>query len=438
MTGQTSRRHNRWLDRVAILCLVAWVALLCVRTWREAPQQSPGRRNFARTTDIEHERSIGGKCPPEINPEHLSAITEVRLARRLVEGARWILRMQEPSGRFWYWYDPEQDLFSDAGDDNFLRQAGTCYALALAYEMTGERDFLTAAQRSLEYLRGFMHDLDDDKAYFLFDGMAKLGGIALPMLAMLKVRALTGQGQYDGDLKKLAAMVLHLQEQYGTGQYKSTYVYRGDFQHEKTAGWESNIYPGEAMLALAEMHRQFGEARHRDSIDLALSFYREESRWQNHAFLAWSISAMASMFEQTRLEPYAEFGLLLSDHMITEQNFDDDARFGSFHREPGANTSSYIEGLGDGLQLASLRMDQKRMDCYSTAILAGFVWLFQLQYDEEHAAGLPDPGCAVGGVRSSPGDAVLRIDATQHTISAYSKGLRYVFRRPRAQGPSSR
>ena len=42
-------------------------------------------------------------------------------------------------------------------------------------------------------------------------------------------------------------MILFLQKKYNTGQYKSTYVYRGDYEYEKNSGWESRIYPGEAL-----------------------------------------------------------------------------------------------------------------------------------------------------------------------------------------------
>ena len=99
--------------------------------------------------------------------------------------------------------------------------------------MTGERRYLVGARQSIAYLLSFKQQLDDDKAYFLFDDKAKLGGISLPMLTMLKIRRLTGTTAYDELLRQLANVTLLLQEKYETGQFKSTYVYRGDYAYEK-------------------------------------------------------------------------------------------------------------------------------------------------------------------------------------------------------------
>ena len=70
-------------------------------------------------------------------------------------GADWIIAMQEHHGRFRYWYDPVSDKFSSKNDDNFLRQAGTSFSLALVYEMTGEPRYLEAAKKSVPVPVGF-------------------------------------------------------------------------------------------------------------------------------------------------------------------------------------------------------------------------------------------------------------------------------------------
>jgi hypothetical protein len=205
-------------------------------------------------------------------------------------GAEWILSMQEPSGRFQYWYDPVLGQFSSKTDDNFLRQAGTSFSLMLVYKMTADLRYFAAARQSVSYLLQFKKQLGVDKAYFLFHEKAKLGGISLPMLTMLEMRQLTGTREFDETLVQLANMILFLQEKYQTGQYKSTYVYRGNYAYEKETGWESKIYPGEALYALAKMYLAFGDAQYKHSMDWALEFYSRE-RWISQAFLPWTISA---------------------------------------------------------------------------------------------------------------------------------------------------
>ena len=68
----------------------------------------------------------------------------------------------------------------------FCAKQAPSFSLALVYEMTGEPRYLEAARRSVQYLLAFTESLDTDKAYFLFRQKAKLGGISLPMLTMLK------------------------------------------------------------------------------------------------------------------------------------------------------------------------------------------------------------------------------------------------------------
>ena len=374
---------------------------------------------------------------PAPQPERYAHVTAETLEHSMRLGADWIIAMQEHHGRFQYWYDPASDKFSSKNDDNFLCQAGTSFSLALVYEMTGEHHYLEAARRSVQYLLAFTVSLDADKAYFLFRKKAKLGGISLPMLTMLKIRQLTGTTEYDAILMKLANMILFLQETYNTGQYKSTYVYRGDYEYEKNSGWESKIYPGEALYALAGMYQAFGDPRYKGSMDWALDFYYRE-KWKSHAFIPWTISAFASLYEQTGQQKYADYVFFLGDQLLTKQNLDgDDKAYGSFHRKPSANTGGYMEGLGDAIHVARLIRDEGRLRVYQERTKMGYRWLFMLQYGESNAAALKRPDMAQGGFRKTLDDSQLRIDNTQHAISSFAKGLRSIFEIPPAVEPVS-
>ncbi len=378
--------------------------------------------------ELEIERVIHRLFPPTPVPERYAHVTADALEQRMRLGADWLLGMQEPSGRFQYWYQPTEDRFSHKSTDNFLRQAGTSFSLTLVYEMTGDGRYLEGARANLRYLSQFMKLRDGDKAYFLFKGKAKLGWISLPMLTMLKIRCLTGSTEYDGTLKKLANMILFLQEKYGTGQYKSTYIYLGDYEYEKHKGWESRIYPGEALFALAGMYHAFGDPKYKQSMDWAFEFYSAKKRWRHHAFLSWTISAFTSLYDQTQESKYADYVVQLSDHLLTQQNLDsDDEVYGSFHGLPSANTGSYLEGLGDAIHLVHSTGDQKRWQRYRAHARMGYRWLFLLQYTEDELNDLKRPEIAFGGIRQSLFENQLRIDNTQHAISSFARGLRYVF-----------
>ena len=436
---------NRFFRKFRVLGIVILVLLVTgIGTGYYLTRQYPKEWNYwknlsgskkRRAISLEIKRLWNGIFLPAPQPERYAHVTAETLEHSMRLGANWIVTMQEPHGRFQYWYNPASDKFSSKADDNFLRQAGTSFSLALVYEMTGEPRYFEAAQESVQYLLTFTELLDADKAYFLFRKKAKLGGISLPMLTMLKIRQLTGTTEFDAILTKLANMILFLQEKYNTGQYKSTYVYLGDYEYEKNSGWESRIYPGEALYALAGMYQAFGDARYKQSMDWALEFYYRE-KWKSHAFLPWTISAFASLYEQTGDRKYADYVLFLSDQLLTQQNLDgDDEAYGSFHGVPSANTGSYMEGLGDAIHVARLIEDEGRLRLYQERAKMGYRWLFMLQYGESDAAALKRPDMAQGGFRKTLTGSQLRIDNTQHAISSFAKGLRFIYQiLPAVQG----
>ena len=163
-------------------------------------------------------------------------------------------------------------------------------------------------------------------------------------------------------------------------------------------------------------------------MDWALEFYSQKRQWKKHAFLSWTISAFVSLYEHSREPKYADYAFLLSDHLLTQQNLDsDDQVYGSFHGFPAANTGSYMEGLGDAIRLAQLTGDSERLKLYVERARMGYRWLLLLQYTEADKNHLKHPEMAMGGFRTSLFNAQLRIDNTQHTISAFARGLRFVF-----------
>ena len=441
-------KFNQFLRKFRVLGIVLLILLVTgIGTGYYLTYQYPKEWNYwknlsgyekRRAVSLETKRFWHSIFPPAPQPERYAHVTAETLEHSMRIGADWIIAMQEHHGRFQYWYDPVSDKFSDKNDDNFLRQAGTSFSLALIYEMTGEPRYLEAARKSVRYLLAFTESLDTDKAYFLFRRKAKLGGISLPMLTMLKIRQLTGTTEYDAILTKLANMILFLQEKYNTGQYKSTYVFRGDYEYEKNSGWESRIYPGEALYALAGMYQAFGDDRYKQSMDWALGFYYGE-KWKSHAFIPWTISAFASLYEQTGEGEYADYVFFLSNQLLTQQNLGvDDEVYGSFHSVPSANTASYMEGLGDAIYVAHLIEDQERLHLYQERAKMGYRWLLLLQYGESDVAALKRPNMALGGFRKTLTESQLRIDNTQHAISSFAKGLRFIYEiSPAVQGANN-
>ena len=118
----------------------------------------------------------------------------------------------------------------------------------------------------------------------------------------------------------------------------------------------------------------------------------------------------------------------MGDQLLTKQNLDsNDEAYGSFHSVPSANTGGYIEGLGDALHVARLTGDEVRLQVYQERAKMGYRWLFMLQYGESDVEALKRPDMAQGGFRKTLTDSQLRIDNTQHAISSFAKGLRFIY-----------
>ncbi len=375
---------------------------------------------------LEIDRITHSVFEPKPDQTIINAITKEKLMQSITSGADWILKMQESSGRFNYWYDPETNEYSPVYEDNFLRQAGTAYSLALVYEVTNDFAYLEAARKNIEYLMRYKQMMNNEKAYFLYKQKAKLGGISLPMLAMVKIKQMTHDTLYDQDLIKLANMILHLQDYYGTGQYKSTYMYRGDYHFEKNSGWESNIYPGEAMLALALMYKTFGDEKYHESIKKAFNFYKTKRKWwHNTAFIPWTASAFSEMYHITGNEKYADFVFKMCNSSLRRQNLDPGRLvYGSFDGLPTVFTSTTFEGLGDAIPVARKTGNNSLEKKYIQRSKLAYHWLMKLQFSEDGPEHHQSP--AIGGFKRSLHESKIRIDNTQHAISAMIRGVKYM------------
>ncbi len=392
------------------------------RYWWDLPLE-----NQLLSIELEIQRPFNHYFFGEISPQSYSHLTKDSLKSSIRLGARWIVRMQEESGRFNYWYNPVEHTYSRQSEDNFLRQAGTNYSLLTAFEVLGDSLFFQASLLNLNYLNKFLVNNHPDTAYYLYRKKAKLGGIALPMLAMLKLKKLTSDNSYDNKLKSLANMIIHLQDIYGSGQYKSTYVYNGSYTYEQDRGWESNIYPGEAMLALAEMYNAFNDSIYLESLKKALTYYDNNGNWKHYSFMPWTTIAMSKIAIQTGDANFTDFAYKMTDRILYWQNLDaDQEAFGSLFGVPTVFSSTWMEGVGAALKLANHQGDIEREKQYYQQLMASFNWLLKLQYTQEDIQRMGLSKDALGGFKRSQIEPEIRIDNTQHAISSLIKALEYI------------
>ena len=105
----------------------------------------------------------------------------------------------------------------------------------------------------------------------LFAGLLFDAPGALPLLALVKLKGIRSTDQYDRAIRETADHMVS--EQQADGEFRSFAQYRGkscddaealkDEKIKEKCEWDSNIYPGEAMLALARAWAAFGDPKPR-------------------------------------------------------------------------------------------------------------------------------------------------------------------------------
>ena len=352
-----------------------------------------------------------------------------RLQKMAEAGGDWILRMQvgdgDDFGRFAYRIDAEDtEIPGQFDEDNFLRQAGTAYALLVLTDATGNDKYRIGAEKSIKYLlsRYRVDDRDSGRGYFEAEGQVKLGGTALPTLSLIRLAEGGSEPSYSRYYAPIGKFMLFMQKK--NGRYRSVDMYRGSRTDKRTT-WNSEIYPGEAMLALMRLYAVTNDTAYLQSVDRALAFYSAKpGRHDSAKFMPWTTSAMAEAYILTHETRYRDFAYTLADDLIkSEQNLDPEGpMFGGFHKSPSINTATYLDGLIDAYKIAKLEGDIERSARYRLSIFAGYRFVSSLQFDEMDRAGLRH-----GGFASSPDNADIRIDNTQHATCAFAKGLLTLF-----------
>lgn len=355
-------------------------------------------------------------------PDYVEDGTAAHLVEACVRyGGDWIEYSQKWDGSFYYIYYPEEDTYSTA--NNILRHAGTVYSVLLLYEYTQELRYLRVGYKGIGFLLRHLGQVDEETSFIKYNDKVKLGGAALCLLCLTKYKELTDTPYFDEVMVKMGNFLLYMQKE--NGWFESTYYYEGDYVNY----FNSSIYPGEAMLALARLYQTTAEEKYLEALDLAYSYYSNLAtfNWRNMAFVPWTTSAFAEAYHFEENADYADFALAMSDfvlgYQISEDTYDeqDHNLKGGFGSEPSVNTASYMEGLGDAYKLALKLNYSQKIEDYREALIWGAEWILSLQYRHKKIEDLTCPRRAFGGFHHSfkgEGWSDIRVDYTQHSISA--------------------
>jgi hypothetical protein len=339
------------------------------------------------------------------------ARTRELVLRRLELVYRWYEGMVEPAtSRFEYLYVPETDAF--IRERSPIRDIATVWDAAVLGEFLGRNTLRPAVEASLRHYASVLvrHDgcriLDSDCLH----EPASIAHSAFMLLVLLHEPGRRRR-------KTIAALAEGiLRQQRPDGSYK---VYFDDYAD---AGEE--LYAGEAMLALAECHRQVRDARYLASVARAFVFYdtqyfrRGLVADDTLAFFAnWQSQACRPLFEDSpdaTVKPAVAAYLRRMHDRIIERGFYAHLRAHP-ERRASVEVACALEGLIDAYAIARAENDAEAADRYRCCICEGLAYLLDSQCTQSNRAR------EIGGFGMSAGERMQRIDVTGHAASAFMK-----------------
>jgi hypothetical protein len=354
------------------------------------------------------------------NPLALEPSPE-RLLAAAVRAGDYLLLHQDEDGRFDYVYEPKWDAVGSGY--NLVRHAGTCYALAELSDATGNRTYLNAARRGLEYLLTFSRAPKPEHAAAGFlaivssDEEAKLGTAALAVLAIVRCRQ-AGDGDALLEQARLLARFILFQQD-ADGRFRSKYFYG----EPDPKPFESIYYPGEAILALARLHGVDPDsewlAASRRGADWLIDVRDRGKGTDNLPHDHWLLMGLDELYATSGDPRYASHAERIAHAIITSQRLTDPHPdwIGSFYTPPRSTpTATRAEALVAMCRLGARTGGAIRPYLEALKRMASFQ--LRCQVSDESALYLPRPDRSLGGFRRSLTDWEIRIDYVQHNVSA--------------------
>jgi hypothetical protein len=395
----------------------------------QIPASGPWTVRFFRTTSFCHDgRATVALFRGHRFPRHI-AREEMLEAARL--GGAYLRHAVDASGRFAYMYYSGSDRV--AASYNIVRHAGTVYAMFDLYQTTRDRELLRAAERASKYLQSRVQPYRNSKnmACVVEKGQIKLGAVALALVALAKQIEVTGDRSLLVMSRRLARYVQHSQE--ASGQFISVRFHPSG----RVKMFDSEYYPGEAILGLLRLHGLDRQAAWLDTAakgahylitvrDRDLATVR---RIQDH----WLLYGLNELYRFQKRPSYLRHAMRIASAIRGSQNRRPAApdSLGSYGRSARSTpTATRSEGLLAAYQLARDFGTRQQARAIRDTIYLNLAFQVQTQFRPESVLYLKRPARALGGFHDSLTGLSVRIDYVQHNIS----GLLTVYRILKADG----
>lgn len=354
-------------------------------------------------------------------------------------GGRWLYRMNTVKGRFANGWLPALDAPMDG--DHPLRQAGAAFALARAARFFHDEDMTARAKQAVLML--FADTVvDSNNREVRYSALPapvanRLSAAAVLTLAVYELP--TPSDELTGMAEQLCNYIRLQQQQDGSlncvERPAGAKVEAGDLDG-------IDHYAGQALYALLRSQSRKPAAWKIEVARKSLPYY---VRWwrehQNRELTSWLTAAYSEAFLLTKDRVFADAVLEMNDWLCGLQydrleanrpqwlgGFRDVSRGKTTETAPDISSAICAASLADACRVTRQLGDLQRHERYSAAVERCLQFVTTLQYteaDTQHFADWYRPRL-VGGFRAGLQEGNLRIDQTQHAVSALVEYLMYV------------
>lgn len=323
--------------------------------------------------------------------------------------AQWlayIQRQQQENGSFLFYYYPFQNQQSAVLDVS--RSAHTAWVLA-RYAQANPNTTLELSL--LELHRYLSNKIQRTKnKIWLTDGTDNNAtGTALLLLALSeKIQSPSSlAGKLASSLWENINRHGRIQPQINNPEEEGHEIYQ-------------DYIPGQVLLALAHACKANATKPNVAILNKALSFYWHRFQYKRSVDqVSWLSQAFFSWWEVLKDPLLANRGFAICDWVLTFQSKEHGGFFTQQQGDtPGYTTALYLEALASAARVANEMGDNQRQQKYLQCCYAGFEFIDRLTIQERDAVVLPNPTWAMGGIRANQHSSEMRIDFTQHALSA--------------------
>lgn len=334
---------------------------------------------------------------------------------------RYLVSTVKEDGSFIYTYFPKTDMVPDKY--NILRHAGTTYSMLELYEISPSPELLAAIERALAYMEKQVVPCPQVAAArcLLEDDEVKIGGHGLAIVAITKYMEVTGDERYLELAQDLARWIVFTQQDDGR-----FIPHKLEYSDNESSSFVSGYYPGEAILGLTRLYKFDRDqtwldtaARNADYL-IGVRDAGVPIDELNHDH--WLLYGLDELYRLREKKIYLEHVLkiveAITDAQMLEPAYPDWR--GGYNRFPRSTpAATRAEGLVAAYRLlVDYNLEEVAKTIIRPAIELGLAFQVQAQFEPITAMYLPDPQRVLGGFKKSLTDYELRIDYTQHNLSA--------------------